>query len=552
MRRTPVFVLACLLALACKSHDRRSDAEDVVQEEPVDAPEDPVADPATDDEEERTGCTGDAECDDSDPCTDDACDVASGTCSHDPVDRDGDGHAAAEVDGTTCAGDDCDDEHEEVHPGAEPGCGTDPTDPLSDLDCDGHLDGDVDGDGHVSEPCSGDDCDDTRADVHPDASEVCNDGVDQDCDTLVDGAIVVLGDVLVTNEGGNPSIEWTGSEYGVAYEKRRSGFSDVNLARVQPDGTVTATDVRITDQTSNSLQPKLAWTGSEYGVCFIDDRGSTVREVFFASFATDGTTSVAEVQVSEDPGVPSSDPVAWSGSEFAVVWTDNRDGNHEIYFARISASGTKIGADLRITNEAHSSRVPWIAWGGSEFGVVWRDERDGNPEIYFARISASGTKEGTDVRVTNEPAGCNAPSIAWSGSEYGLAWADGRAGAEYDVYFARLSPSGSMVGSVERLTTGNVGGFFPYTLWAGGRFGVTWYDRRDDPDLTDTDYVYEVFFCAVSATGTKIGGDLRITSNGVQSRMPSLAWSGSEHLIAWMDDRTGSYQLFVNRISYCD
>ncbi len=80
-----------------------------------------------------TGCAaGPAlSCDDSDACTADACAAATG-CSHTLIDVDGDGHAAASL-------------------GA-----------------------------------CGDDCDDTRADVGPDAPEVCGNTIDDDCDGMVD------------------------------------------------------------------------------------------------------------------------------------------------------------------------------------------------------------------------------------------------------------------------------------------------------------------------------------------------------------------------------
>ncbi|MEM1030772.1 MAG: putative metal-binding motif-containing protein [Myxococcota bacterium] len=45
---------------------------------------------------------------------------------------------------------------------------------------------DLDGDGATSMACGGPDCDDARADVGPDAMEIC-DGVDNDCDGLTDG-----------------------------------------------------------------------------------------------------------------------------------------------------------------------------------------------------------------------------------------------------------------------------------------------------------------------------------------------------------------------------
>ncbi len=87
-------------------------------------------------------------------------------------DADGDGFGAA---------DDCDDADPAVNPGAEEAWydGVD-------ADCDGADDYDQDGDG-VQGDTRGADCDDTDATAFPGAVEVC-DGVDDDCDGLVDDA----------------------------------------------------------------------------------------------------------------------------------------------------------------------------------------------------------------------------------------------------------------------------------------------------------------------------------------------------------------------------
>src|SRR3972149_2205529 len=72
--------------------------------------------------------------------------------------------------------------------------------------------------------------------------------------------------------------------------------------------------------------------------------------------------------------------LAWTSSEYGLSWHDNRGGNYEIYFARIAATGTKIGADLRITNDPNYSGLPFLVWTGLEYGVIWVETRDGNTE----------------------------------------------------------------------------------------------------------------------------------------------------------------------------
>ena len=95
-----------------------------------------------------------------------------------------------------CGGDDCDDTDFDINPGVQEGPPQEPTctDGI-DNDCDGLIDAedeadcvcwDGDEDGFTDETCGGTDCDDSDPDVNPDTVEACDNGIDDDCDGSLD------------------------------------------------------------------------------------------------------------------------------------------------------------------------------------------------------------------------------------------------------------------------------------------------------------------------------------------------------------------------------
>jgi hypothetical protein len=124
------------------------------------------------------GSANDPDCDDEDPdvypgAPDPYGDGSDSNCDGgDGVDTDEDGYPS-NVEGDPDFGSlqDCDDSRALVHPGA-----TDSVGDQLDSNCDGHDGVDLDADGYASELSGGSDCDDEVASIHPDASDPYGDG----------------------------------------------------------------------------------------------------------------------------------------------------------------------------------------------------------------------------------------------------------------------------------------------------------------------------------------------------------------------------------------
>jgi hypothetical protein len=81
--------------------------------------------------------------------------------------------------------------------------------------------------------------------------------------------------------------------------------------------------------------------------------------------------------------------MAWTGSSIAVVYYQFRNGNPQVFMTFVDQNGMRQGggADAQVSDTTEWARYPDVQWTGAEFGVLWIDARDGQPELYFNRAT---------------------------------------------------------------------------------------------------------------------------------------------------------------------
>jgi hypothetical protein len=332
----------------------------------------------------------------------------------------------------------------------------------------------------------------------------------------------------------NPSLVWNGSGFGVSFEDDRDGNAEIYFQRLDASGAPAGTATRVTNDVGGSFRPRLAWSGSEHGVFWDDNQGT--RQIYGSRLDADGIKLAPDIAIATS-GIAKKVSVAWTGTSYGMIWEDDRDGPFRIYFARIDPTGARIGADVRLSEGPTLAVNASLAGTGDGFGAVWEDNRDGNSEIYFARLDAGGARTGLDVRVTTDPNESTYPTVVWSGTEYGVVYQDDRTGDE-EVYLSRLDELGARLGPDVLLSdpADGQGARRPSLVRDARGYAVAWISGTPA----------QVWFSLLDATGTRIAPELQISEDPVaHPNLPSLVATGDGFAVAWQDDRSGDSDIFV-------
>lgn len=155
-------------------------------------------------------------------------------------------------------------------------------------------------------------------------------------------------------------------------------------------------------------------------ILFDAKAGTRSDELFLAR--TDGNGSEFALLTADD-GVPSKYPdVAFGADRAAVTWYDERDGNQEVYlFAGRMADFIEERA-FRVTETPGHSIGAYVAWNGRRIGLAWSDDSEGQHEVYFRSFNDAGAPLARATRLTNNDTSSLVPSIRAAGGGFALAW----------------------------------------------------------------------------------------------------------------------------------
>jgi hypothetical protein len=278
---------------------------------------------------------------------------------------------------------------------------------------------------------------------------------------------------------GFPSISLSGLVVHVVWVDTRDGNYEIYYNRSIDGGESWEGELRLTDDPTTSGGPVISSSGSYVHLAWVNqDSDAGTWQIFYKQSSDGGINWGDETWLSENSVLAYNVSIATSGSDVYAVWNDERDGNLEIYYRKSSDNGLTWGPEIRLTDDPAISQLPSIAVSGSFVHIAWDDNRDGNAEIYYKGSVDGGSNWSDDTRITFDPATSYIPNVAVSNSVIHVVWNDYRNGV-LDIFYNYSKDGGKTWAEDTKLNDFSFSSQRPFIAVSDPVLHVIWFDYRD-------------------------------------------------------------------------
>jgi Neuraminidase (sialidase) len=187
----------------------------------------------------------------------------------------------------------------------------------------------------------------------------------------------------------------------VAWHDYRTGNADIYVSCSPDNGITWRKNVRVNDDKTNTNQWGVSLAVDINGVLYTSwsDQRNGHDDIYISRSTNGGMSWSKNIKVNDDEGEDrqfDSDLIVSNFDRYLyLVWRDDRNGNYDIYFAYSADNGVTWSPNIKTnqTNDSTNQTHPDLAIGpnGNLF-LVWSEEGSHTSGIYFARGSQTITK----------------------------------------------------------------------------------------------------------------------------------------------------------------
>jgi hypothetical protein len=367
----------------------------------------------------------------------------------------------------------------------------------------------------------------------------------------VDGSIVDEGGFIISDADDyqdTPAVAFDGTNFLVVWTDSRTGSDDIYGARVAPDGTVLDPDgIAVCTEAGAQAEVAVAFGDSTYLVVWTDTRDGN-QSTYGTRVDPDGTVlDAGGFGVCTDPASQRYPAASTNGAGWLVVWQDRRNGQLDIYGARVSTGGTVLDpGSIPMATTTADEDYPAVTHNGTECLVAWGvDGGATSDDIYATRVDTSGTVlDPAGIKVCGHTGHQAYPAASVYGANYFVVWNDNRIGGTWDVYGARIDSTGAVIDTTSLAISSEPSQQFGLAIaFEGSSWLISWHDSRNDHK--------DIFGIRIATTGTVLdGAAFLISSSSIDQAEPAIAYDGTNYLVVWHEWREASlYDIRATRVS---
>lgn len=200
---------------------------------------------------------------------------------------------------------------------------------------------------------------------------------------------------IYPNRCNDAAVVFDGTNYFAAFVSWPSYGPYINGLRIDTAGVVLdSTPIVMSHGSAYDLNPSVAFDGTNYFVVWFHGMHETTFDIYGARVTTDGVLlDTVPIVIAAGPYRQWFPSVAFDGTNYFVVWQDNRSGVYgDIYGARVTPEGVVLDpGGIPICTAASGQYQPKISFDGQHYCVVWEDWRNGNyTDIYGCYLTPGG------------------------------------------------------------------------------------------------------------------------------------------------------------------
>lgn len=227
--------------------------------------------------------------------------------------------------------------------------------------------------------------------------------------------------------------------------------------------------------------------------------------------------------------------------EAMVVWRDGRNGAPNIYGQSYDNAGALIGTNFKVSTRLGNENeyYPAVSSYHDSLLVVYQYG-------YAQWLLSNGTQSSSTFYLQSGSIGD--PDVAVSDSGFFVVWECFVSGSGYVIFLKRFNLDGDSLGPMILVNddgTSNHQNDPKIAMDMSGNFVVVWDDYRSGSDRDIYGQLFDV-------SGNKVGSNFLINDDGISSSQydPSCAMdSAGNFVVVWEDNRSGDYDIYGQRFN---